>query len=168
MADHYLLQLSSLSITVKSLLAITTSDTMMIFNVYTTELTATRFDANTIQKHMQLSECLQEFLPSLKRTLGQQFTDENELDFMIYDLWELAAKNNMAALFTNRRHLLGVVYWAQVGTIAAFKSIASVHPAPYRVAGTFGALDSIFVLNTITGGVQMEYTMNFVVQLTVS
>ncbi|SJL17554.1 uncharacterized protein ARMOST_21106 [Armillaria ostoyae] len=168
MADHYLLQLSSLSITVKSLLAITTSDTTMIFNVYTTELTATRFDANTIQKHMQLSECLQEFLPSLKRTLGQQFTDENELDFVIYDLWELAAKNNMAALFTNHRRLLGVVYWAQVGTIAAFKSIASVHPAPYRVAGTFGAPDSIFVLDTIAGGVQMEYTMNFVVQLTVS
>ncbi|SJL14663.1 uncharacterized protein ARMOST_18128 [Armillaria ostoyae] len=74
----------------------------------------------------------------------------------------------MAALFNNRRRLLGVVYWATTGTVASFKSRASIHPAPYRVDGTNGAPDSIFVVETIGADLEMEYTMTFVVQLTVS
>ncbi len=71
----------------------------------------------------------------------------------------------MAALFNNRRRLLGVVYWASTATVASFKSRARINPAPYRVAGTYGTPDSIFVVETIGGDLEMEYRMTFVVQL---
>ncbi len=55
----------------------------MLFNIYTTDLTIQKFNINTPQEHARLSECLEELLPTLRRTLGDRFTDENELDLVI-------------------------------------------------------------------------------------
>ncbi|KAK0442626.1 hypothetical protein EV421DRAFT_1736139 [Armillaria borealis] len=136
----------------------------MLFNLFNTMFTAVEFNVNTPQEHARIVECLKELLPTLWRVLGQQFTDESELDFVVYDLIDYGAKNNIAALFSNKCRLLGVVSWATTGTVANFKARASLHPAPYRAVGTNGLPDSIFVHDTFVDSV-VEYTIDFVVQL---
>ncbi|PBK66575.1 hypothetical protein ARMSODRAFT_977483 [Armillaria solidipes] len=136
----------------------------MLFNLFNTMFTAVDFNVNTPQEHARIAECLKELLPTLRKALEQQFTDESELDFVVYDLIEYRAKNNIAALFSNERCLLGVMSWATTGTVANFKARASLHPAPYRALGTNGLPDSIFVHDTFVDSV-VEYTIDFVVQL---
>ncbi|KAK0439626.1 hypothetical protein EV421DRAFT_1737788 [Armillaria borealis] len=139
----------------------------MLFNLFNTMYTAMEFNANTPQEHARIAECLKELLPTLRRVLGQQFTDETKLDFVVYDLIDYGAKNNITALFSNEHCLLGVVSWATTGTVTNFKACASLHPAPYRDVGTNGLPDSIFVYDTFVD-IVVEYTIDFVVQLSVS
>ncbi|SJL14184.1 uncharacterized protein ARMOST_17639 [Armillaria ostoyae] len=125
------------------------------------------FNVNTPQEHARIVECLKELLPTLRRALGQQLTDESELDFIVYDLIEYGTKNNIAALFSNEHRLLGVVTWATTGTVANFKPRVSLHPVPYRALGANGLPDSIFIHDTFVDSV-VEWTIDFVVQLSVS
>ncbi|KAK0506570.1 hypothetical protein EDD18DRAFT_1342961 [Armillaria luteobubalina] len=66
----------------------------------------------SIREHAYIEACLEELMPTLQSSLGQWLTDANELDFVVYDLIDLGAKNNVAALFSPQRRLLGVVSWA--------------------------------------------------------
>ncbi|KAK0474601.1 hypothetical protein IW261DRAFT_1422891 [Armillaria novae-zelandiae] len=103
----------------------------MLFNVFNTTFTAMGLNINTVLDHMHIEACLEELMPTLQSSLGQQFTDASELDFVVYDLIDHGAKNNVAALFSVKQHLLGVVSWATTGTVATFTGHASLHPAPY-------------------------------------
>ncbi|KAK0219125.1 hypothetical protein IW262DRAFT_1298210 [Armillaria fumosa] len=117
----------------------------MLFNLFNTMFTDMGLNINTVLEHVHIEACLEELMPTLQSSLGQWFTDANELDFVVYDLIDLGAKNNVVALFSTKRRLLGVVSWATMGTVMTFKACMSLHPAPYRVAGTNGSPNSIFV-----------------------
>ncbi|KAK0490163.1 hypothetical protein EDD18DRAFT_1416824 [Armillaria luteobubalina] len=119
----------------------------MLFNLFNTMLTEMEVNITSIREHARIEACLKELMPTLQSSLGQQLTDANELDFVVYDLINLGAKNNVAALFSPQRHLLGVVSWATTGTVMTFKTRASLHLAPYHVIGINGAMDSLVVHN---------------------
>ncbi|PBK83346.1 hypothetical protein ARMGADRAFT_1037961 [Armillaria gallica] len=136
----------------------------MLFNLFNTTFTAVEFNVNTSQEHARITECLKELLPTLQRALRQQFTDESKLDFVVYDLIDYGAKNNIPALFSNEHCLLGAVTWVTMGTVANFKVCMSLHPASYRAVGTNGLPDSIFIHDTFIDSV-FEYTIDFIVQL---
>ncbi|KAK0492018.1 hypothetical protein EDD18DRAFT_1358440 [Armillaria luteobubalina] len=70
-------------------------------------LTEMELNITTIREHMHIEACLEELMPTLQSSLGHRFTDTNELDLVVYDLIDLSAKNNVAALFSVERHLLG-------------------------------------------------------------
>ncbi|KAK0464871.1 hypothetical protein IW261DRAFT_1423690 [Armillaria novae-zelandiae] len=139
----------------------------MLFNVFNTTFTAMGLNINTVLDHMRIEACLEELMPTLQSSLGQRFTDASELDFVVYDLIDHGAKNNVAALFSVEQHLLGVVSWATTGTVATFTGHASLHPTPYRVVGTNGSPNSIFIHDPFMDAV-VESIMGFVVQLSVS
>ncbi|KAK0496127.1 hypothetical protein EDD18DRAFT_1106007 [Armillaria luteobubalina] len=117
----------------------------MLFNLFNTMLTEMEVNITSIREHVCIEACLEELMPTLQSLLGQQPTDVNELDFIVYDLIDLSAKNNVTALFSPQRHLLGVVSWATMGTVVTFKTHASLHLAPYRVIGINRAMDSLII-----------------------
>ncbi|KAK0496037.1 hypothetical protein EDD18DRAFT_1353653 [Armillaria luteobubalina] len=85
-------------------------------------------------------------MPTLQSSLGHRFTDVNELDLVVYDLINLSAKNNVAALFSVKWRLLGVVSWATMGMVMTFKTCMTLlHPTPYQVARTNRIPDSLFI-----------------------
>ncbi|KAK0430516.1 hypothetical protein EV421DRAFT_1912833 [Armillaria borealis] len=130
--------------------------------------TAVEFNVNTPQEHARIAECLKELLPTLWRALGQQFTDESELDFVVYDLIDYRRKEQYRLPYS----ATNAVYWElcpgrRREQWRTSKRSASLHPAPYRAVGTNGLPDSIFVHDTFVDSV-VEYTIDFVVQLSVS
>ncbi|KAK0499189.1 hypothetical protein EDD18DRAFT_1350612 [Armillaria luteobubalina] len=131
-------------------------------------LTEMELNITMIREHVRIEACLEELMPTLQSSLGHRFTDANELDLVVYDLIDLGAKNNVTALFSVEQRLLGVVSWATTGTVATFKTRAILlHPAPYRVAGTNGTPDSLFV-HDLFMNTEIALPMGFVVQLLVS
>ncbi|KAK0477483.1 hypothetical protein EDD18DRAFT_1114701 [Armillaria luteobubalina] len=137
----------------------------MLFNLFNTMLTEMEVNITSIREHARIEACLEELMPTLQSSLGQRLTDANELDFVVYDLIDLSAKNNVAALFSPQRRLLGVISWATTGTVTTFKTHASLlHPAPYRVVGTNGLPDSLFIHDPFMDA-EMSLPMGFVVQL---
>ncbi|KAK0490173.1 hypothetical protein EDD18DRAFT_1109721 [Armillaria luteobubalina] len=137
----------------------------MLFNLFNTMLTEMEVNITSIREHARIEACLKELMPTLQSSLGQQLTDANELDFIVYDLINLGAKNNVAALFSPQRHLLGVVSWATMGTVMTFKArVSLLHPTPYRVVGTNGLPDSLFIHDPFMDA-EMSLPMGFVVQL---
>ncbi|PBK87077.1 hypothetical protein ARMGADRAFT_1034975 [Armillaria gallica] len=117
------------------------STSKMQFNLFNTQLTSGKFNANTPQEHACLAVCLEQLIPIICRTLGELFVNKNELDLVVYDLYDYGAKDNMATLFNTKRHLLGVVYWDLWGP------------------------DSIFTIDIIASDIVMEWAMTFILQL---
>ncbi|KAK0489978.1 hypothetical protein EDD18DRAFT_1109849 [Armillaria luteobubalina] len=137
----------------------------MLFNIFNTMLTEMELNITTIREHVRIEACLEELMPTLQSSLGHRFTDTNELDLVVYDLIDLGAKNNVAALFSIERRLLGVVSWATTGTVATFKTCMTLlHPAPYQVTGTNGTPDSLFVHDPFMN-TEIALPMGLVVQL---
>ncbi len=62
---------------------LTTVISQMLFNLFNTVFTSVEFNINTPQEHVRIEACLKELVPTLRRALGQQFTDESELDFVV-------------------------------------------------------------------------------------
>ncbi|KAK0496683.1 hypothetical protein EDD18DRAFT_1105043 [Armillaria luteobubalina] len=98
------------------------------------------------------------------RATGTTTTARRDTKLGGSDLIDLGAKNNVAALFSTERRLLGVVSWATTGTVATFKTRASLHLAPYRVVGINGATDSLVVHDPFMDAA-IELPIGFVVQL---
>ncbi|PBK83627.1 hypothetical protein ARMGADRAFT_1037793 [Armillaria gallica] len=103
----------------------------MQFNIFNTQLTSGKFNANTPQEHMHLIVCLEQLVPKMWRALGELFTNKSELDLVVYDLYDYGTKDNITALFNTDRRLLGIINWATMGMVAVFKSCPSIHRAPY-------------------------------------
>ncbi|KAK0477476.1 hypothetical protein EDD18DRAFT_1114694 [Armillaria luteobubalina] len=159
---------NTLSIIVGNEIQLQSQIPKMLFNLFNTMLTEMEVNITSIREHARIEACLEELMPTLQSSLGQRLTDANELDFVVYDLIDLSAKNNVAALFSPQRRLLGVVSWATTGTVATFKTHASLlHPAPYRVVGINGATDSLIVHDPFMDAA-IDLPMGFIVQLSVS
>ncbi|KAK0496133.1 hypothetical protein EDD18DRAFT_1106013 [Armillaria luteobubalina] len=124
----------ALSIIVGSKIQLQSQIPKMLFNLFNTMLTEMEVNITSIREHVCIKACLEELMPTLQSLLGQQPTDVNELDFIVYDLIDLSAKNNVTALFSPQRHLLGVVSWATTGMVVTFKLMRASSILPHIVS----------------------------------